>query len=58
MQNGASTAANCFRNHMGEFQVATTIWRQPCLTILEEEAYAILNAMCVALDKGFDRVIF
>jgi hypothetical protein len=38
--------------------LATTIWQQPCLTILEEEAYAILNAMCVALDKGFDRVIF
>ncbi|PNX67814.1 cytochrome p450, partial [Trifolium pratense] len=52
-QNGVSTTANCFRDHMGQFRVATTSWQQPCLSTVEGEALAILSAMRVAIDNGF-----
>lgn len=53
-----TTAANCFRDHHGQFILAWTAWKFAKHSTFEGEGAALFEAMRMASSKGFRRVIF
>ncbi|CAJ2639496.1 unnamed protein product [Trifolium pratense] len=58
-QLNKTTAACCFRdNNNGCFILAQTSWQQSTLSVIEGEVVALLEAIKLAVQRGYDRVVF
>ncbi|MCI62562.1 hypothetical protein A2U01_0083819, partial [Trifolium medium] len=51
-----TTMRTCFRNHIGNFVAGFTQRQQATLSTVEDEAWALIQAMKEAIHRGFDRV--
>jgi hypothetical protein len=52
------TAGWCVRNHVGNFVMAGTLWQEGHLSVIEGEAYALLEALKAMQQQGLSQVIF
>jgi ribonuclease HI len=53
-----ATMGWCVRNHGGSFTIAWTSWKEGQYSIIEGEAYALLEALKVIQQQGLTQVIF
>ncbi|MCH81333.1 cytochrome c oxidase assembly protein COX19-like, partial [Trifolium medium] len=53
-----TTATRCFRDNEGHFILAQTSWQRSTLSVIEGEGLALLEAIKLAVQRGYVRVIF